>query len=240
MLKSFFWIALVLCVFANSHAQPAAIDSSFELALQPVSKYYEALGEHSPLYNAREYIDYAHTIRIGHPFFSTTEFVKGTIHFDGMIFQNAMILYDIVKDKVILQRFDKIHKIDLPVKKIQQFTYLGHHFIRLWPDSTDVIEEGFYDRVYQGKVVLFVKRQKKIREERAGNDIYNVTDEVNLFYIQKQGIYHQVKNLRVLSSVLNDKRENIQRYLKKNGVKFKVDPEKAIIMAIEYSDRLSN
>lgn len=240
MLKSFLCIVLIVYVAQSSQAQPAAIDSSSGLALQAVSFYYETLGEQSPLYNGREYIDYARTIHSGHPFLYSTEPVQGTIHFDGMVFQNAMLLYDIIKDKVILQHFNKSNRIDLPARKIEQFMLMGHNFIRLWRDSANVIEEGFYDRIYQGKVSLFVKRRKRIREERAGTEINNVIDEVNLFYIQKQGMYRYAKNLRMLFNILGDNREKIQQYLKKNGIKFKNDPEKAMMMAVEYYDRLSN
>jgi len=87
-----------------------------------------------------------------------------------------------------------VEKIDLPVKKIEQFIILGHHFIRLFPDSINVLEEGFYDWLYKGKINVFVKRNKKLREERVGNEIYNVVDESNIFYIQKDGKYQVVKN----------------------------------------------
>lgn len=239
MLKHLFCIVLIVSFIKNSHAQ-TTLDSSSELTLQPVNLYYETLGDQSPLYNGREYVDYAHTIQSGHPFFTTPEFVKGTVHFDGMVFKDVMILYDIVKDKVILQHFDKVYRIDLPVKKIEQFTYMAHTFIRLWPDSANLIEEGFYDRLYQGKVALLVKRKKKIREERPGNEIHNVVDEVNFFYIQKEGIYRQARNMRILLNILSDKKENIQKYLKRNGIKFKNDPEKAMMMAVKYYDGQTN
>jgi hypothetical protein len=157
-----------------------------------------------------------------------------------MEFRDAMLLYDIVKDKVILQHHDNFHQIDLPPKKIEQFTLANRHFFRLLPDSAGVIAEGFYGRLYHGKTDLYVKRKKKIREERTGTEINMVIDELIMFYILKQGLYHQAKNMRVLLKVLSDKREQIRQHLKKNGVKFKRDPEKAMIMAVEYYDRLSN
>lgn len=239
MIRNFIYIAIFL--FTNGISKAQSSQDSLAGAMQyPVTVYYQALGEQSPLYNAREYVDYASTIHIGHPFYNTTEFVQGTIHFEGMTFENVMLLYDIVKDKVILQHFNKVFRIDLPVGKVRDFTLLGHTFIRLLPDSNQVIEEGFYDKLYRGKTVLFVKRKKVIREERSGTDISNVVDEKNIFYIQKQGVFYQVNNLRTLLAVLSGKRDQIRQYLKKNAVKFRKESEKAVLMAVEHYDRLSN
>ena len=38
----------------------------------PIKRYYDAMGEQSPLYNGREYVEYAGTIQVGHPFYNTT------------------------------------------------------------------------------------------------------------------------------------------------------------------------
>jgi hypothetical protein len=159
------------------------------------------------------------------------------MYFPGMIFEDALILYDIVKDKVILLHYNELFHIDLPVRKIQQFILNGHRFIRLYPDSTKQIEEGFYDRLYQGKMTLFVRRRKMIREERTGDEINQVIDEKDLFYIYKDNVYTQVKNMRGLLNLFSDKRQEIQQYLRKNGVKFKKQPEKALLMTVEYYDR---
>jgi len=239
MFRNFICVAVILFINGISKAQSAS-DTLSGTILHPATVYYQTLGEQSPLYNAREYVDYASTIQVGHAFYNTNEFVKGTIHFDGMSFENVMILYDIIKDKVILQHFNKVFRIDLPVNKIQEFSMLDHRFIRILPDSNQTIQEGFYDKLYQGKTLLFAKRRKKIREERTGTDIINVVDESIIFYIQKQGIYYPVKNMGSLLNVLSGKREQIRQYLKKNGVKFRKEPEKAVLMAVEHYDRLSN
>jgi len=198
------------------------------------------MGEQSPLYNGREYVEYSGTIQVGHPFYHTTEFTKGSIIYEGMLFNDAMILYDIVKDKVIIRHFNQIFRIDLPVEKIQEFHLLNHHFIRLYPDSAGVIEEGFYDRMYEGKIKLFIKRKKLLVEERSGTDLLKVAEQKDLFYIQKQGIYHAVKTLKGLLNVFSSRSDAIRQHLRKNGIKFRKAPETAVLTAVQYYDRLSN
>jgi hypothetical protein len=234
-----FWVQLILFIGITSAAQHSA-DTSSALMPYPVTVYYDALGEQSPLYNGREYVDYANTIQAGHPFYQTTGFVKGSIHYDGMKFEHAMILYDIIKDKVLILHFNNVFRIDLPVEKIREFRMLDHHFIRLLEDSAHVIEEGFYDKLYEGKISLFAKRKKLIIEERTGNDLIRAVDEKSFFYIQKQGRYYPVKTLKSLLNVLNNRREEIRQNLTKNGIKFRKDRENAILKSVQYYDRLSN
>jgi hypothetical protein len=54
----------------------------------------------------------------------------------------------------------------------------------------------------------------------------------------KKDVYYKFKNERSLLKILNDKKKEIQQYLKKNRVRYKDDPERSMIMAIEYYNRL--
>ena len=229
-----FYILSLMCI---ESAGQQSTDSSMTSKPFPVQVYYEALGEQSPLYNGREYVDYAGTIQIGHPFFQSTEFVTGRIHFDGMDFRGARILYDIIKDKLLLLHFNNVFKIDLDVKKIREFTFMDHHFIRVLPDSSSDMEEGFYDRLYAGKTSLFVRRKKLLREERSGTEINRVVDEKNLYYIHKAGSFQQVKNMKDLLRVLAERKDEIRQEVKKNGLKFRKNREAVILLAVKYYDR---
>lgn len=228
----------ILFITIGLSAQPSA-DTASRSNLHPVSIYYQTLGDQSPLFNAREYVAFPGIIHEGHPFYKTTEFVKGTIHYDGMVFDDAMILYDIITDKVLILHYNGF-RIDLPVNKITEFRLLDHHFIRLFPDSAQVIQEGFYDKLYDGKMVLFVKRVKSFREERTGNDILRVVDEKDLFYIYKQGVYHPVRSKKALLNIFRDRKDEIRRDLKKKGLKFRKNREAVVLAAVQYYDSLSN
>jgi hypothetical protein len=54
----------------------------------------------------------------------------------------------------------------------------------------------------------------------------------------KKDVYYTFKNERSLLKILNDKKKEIQQYLKKNGIRYKDDPERSMIMAVEYYNRL--
>ena len=229
-----FSFASLICLAQRS------IDSLPASQAGPVKVYYDAMGEQSPLYNGREYVEYSATIQVGHPFYDTTEFVRGTIIYEGMQFNDAMILYDIVKDKVIIRHFNQIFRIDLLVEKIREFHLLDHHFIRLYPDSAGVVEEGFYDKMHEGKFQFFIKRKKVVSEERSGSDLFNVAEQKDIFYLQKEGIYYPVKTFKGLLKVFGNRSDAIRQHLRKNGIKFRKAREAAVLMAVQYYDHLSN
>ena len=235
----FFCAQLLLFVGIVTFGQESS-DSSSTPGRVPIKVYYNALGEQSPLYNGREYVEYSGTIQVGHPFYNTTEFTKGSIVYEGMLFNDAFILYDIVKDKVIIRHFNQIFRIDLPVEKIQEFHILNHHFIRLYPDSAGVFEEGFYDKMYEGKTKLYIMRRKLIAEERTGTDLLRVAEQKDIFYIHKEGTYHAVKTQKALLNVLSNRSDAIRQHLRKNGIKFRKAPEAAVLTAVQYYDRVSN
>ena len=238
MPKRFFYILLICGLSQHLAAQNADDTTLHENALNAIGVYYQNLGEESPLYNGSEYIEYAYTLQEGHPFFQVVNFINGNVNVDGMIFHDVPMLYDIVKDQLIIQDFQKVYKINLPADRVRQFFLLGHLFVRL--NASDQVKTGFYDQLYKGKISLFAKREKKILEKYSNIQISKVVISQNVYYIKKDGVYYTIKNKSSLFSALKSKKKEVQQYLKANDIKFKREPERAMIMAVKYYDQLTN
>jgi len=238
MPKRFFYILLICGLSQHLAAQNADDTTLHENALNAIGVYYQNLGEESPLYNGSEYIEYAYTLQEGHPFFQVVNFINGNVNVDGMIFHDVPMLYDIVKDQLIIQDFQKVYKINLPADRVRQFFLLGHLFVHL--NASDQVKTGFYDQLYKGKISLFAKREKKILEKYSNIQISKVVISQNVYYIKKDGVYYTIKNKSSLFSALKSKKKEVQQYLKANDIKFKREPERAMIMAVKYYDQLTN
>src|SRR5205085_6686288 len=79
-------------------------------------------------------------------------------------------------------------RMDLVGSKIQSFSLPGHEFVRLVADSSTAgMPPGFYERMYNGKTKLFVKRIKLYTEEVKGNELERRYDPTTTYYIQKSG-----------------------------------------------------
>jgi hypothetical protein len=240
MPKRFFHILLICILSQHVTAQNADDTTLHKNALNAIGLYYENLGEESPLYNGSEYIEYAYTLQEGHPFFQVANFINGNVNLDGMIFHDVPMLYDIVKDQLIILDIQKVYKINLPADRIQQFFLLDHLFVRITPNASDQVKTGFYDQLYKGKIALFAKREKRILEKYSNIQISNVVISQNIYYIKREGVYYTIKNKSSLLAVLKSKKKEVQQYLKANNIKFKREPERTMIMAVKYYDQLTN
>jgi hypothetical protein len=240
MPKRFFYILLICGLSDHVMAQNAGDTALRENVLNAIGVYYKNLGEESPLYTGSEYLEYAYTLQEGHPFFGAANFINGNINLDGMIFHDVPMLYDIVKDQLIILDFQRVHKINLPADRIQQFFLLDHLFVHLTNGASDPIKTGFYDQLYKGKIKLLAKRKKRISEKYSNVEISKVVTSQNIYYIKKDGVYYTIKNKSSLLAVLKSKKKEVQQYLKTNNIKFKMEPERAMIMAVKYYDQITN
>ena len=117
---------------------------------------------------------------------------------------------------------------------------MGHRFINITPDSlfSSSIAPGFYDKLYHGKMDLFAKRTKKIE-----NSIKLSGAEAKVFYkdhyyLRKENNYYRVSNKRSFLQNLNDKRKELQPYVRQNKLNFRKDIENAMVKTLAYYDQL--
>src|SRR5436190_1998395 len=238
MPRRLFYI-LLICIPSLRLSAQAVDSSSRQNASKIIDVYYQSLGEQAPLYNGSQYIEVPFIIQDGHPFFGSPGFVNARIQFDGMTFDEVPTLYDIVRDQVVILDYHKYYKINLPAEKIQWFELPGHTFIRLVHDSSNEIKTGFYEQLYNGKIALFAKREKKISQQYSNMEISNVVFSQSIYYARKGNMFYPVNTKKSLLAIVKPKQKEVQQYLKKNKVKFKKAPEKAALMAVEYYDQLT-
>ncbi len=241
-------IAFLLCavVGKNSLAQTAHTDSSSQQnALNnTLSLFYASIGEQSRLYNGTEYY-LSDPITKGNAFFSDVNaFTPGSIVYDGTYFNGVPMLYDIYYDKVVVLLYNHFSKFSLIKEKVKSFDFLDHHFININADTLGVntiIKTGFYDELYGGKTQILAKRSKNIQTSTSGilgPEAY--FNPVKDYYVRKNNTYYSFSGQGSLLDVLKDKKKEIQQYIKANQIKFRQDPEEAMVKIASYYDHLTN
>jgi len=180
---------------------------------------------------------------VNHPFYSADKFVNGSMVGYGVVYNDISIKYDIVNDKLIVLHYNKLFMVEQISERIDRFTVLGHEFVRLVPDSISkpVLTEGFYDRLYSGKSVSFFAKRRKTAAERVKDGQYElIFKEHNAYFIKKDNFYHPVSDKHSVLEVLEDKKGELEIYLKKNKIKFNKNREYSIAQLSEYYDRLKS
>jgi len=161
------------------------------------------------------------------------------------------LLYDLVQDNVVIlqyavnrstasEEYKKIMRQDLVKNKLEWFTMPGHEFVRLIADSNATgMPGGFYERMYNGKVKLFVKRSKKYVEEVKGQELERRYEQTTNYYVQQNGKYYSVRSAKSLPGIFKDKKRELNSFYKINRKKYKRNKEQLIFEATRYYDQLT-
>jgi hypothetical protein len=215
-----------------------------------ISLHNTTLAENIHLYNGPENAGYNH-LATGNPYFLADEVQNGTVFYDDTYYQNVPMLYDLVQDNVVIlqyavnksgasEEYKKIMRQDLVRNKISWFTLPGHEFVRLVADSSAMgMPEGFYERMYNGKVKLFVKRSKKYVEEVKGQDLERRYELTTNYYVQQNGKYYSVRSAKSLPGIFKDKKREVNSFYRSNRKKYKRNKEQLIFEATRYYDQLT-
>ncbi len=237
------WLFTLLTFKGN--AQQTVADSvtqvSFENATKP---FYAALGSQSPLYNGPEYYFYEPIIQGTAYFQEVKSFTAGSVFYDGILYTNVPMLYDLAAEKIVVLLFNHFSKYSLLSERVKYFDFLSHHFIRIDADTLSVnsykLNSGFYDVVYSGKTQALVKRSKSIQNGIGGASVDTYFLASTDYYIKKNNSYYKISNQDALVELFKDRKKEIQQYLKANQFKFRRDPENVLVKVTAYYDQLNS
>jgi len=223
------------------HAQNVPSDTSFRQASinKLVALYHTSVGPASNLYNGTQYEFYPFPFQESHPYFETSSFTSGTVTYSGVTYTGVPLLYDIVRDELVLLHYDSIHRVSLVNENTASFSLAGHHFIRIERDSTQkVLPAGFYDELHQGQVSFLVKRTKDLEEVIDNRNVVSRVVYKKRYFVLNGGAYYAVKNKKALLRLFKDKKNEIQQFIKQDKISFKRNEEMAMKSVVAYYDQL--
>ena len=246
-------ILLCTCLFANRLcAQLTSADSSLlNTSIATVIKLHNSvLGQNIHLYNGWKNDGYNH-LATGNPYFLSDQIQTGNIFYDDTYYRDVLMLYDLVQDNVVIAQYtdDKdnispeyrgVLRMNLVKSKIGWFTMPGHEFVLLNADSSSIgMPPGFYERMYNGKTKLFVKRTKVYVEEIKGNELDRRFDLSTLYYVQTNGKYYDIRSKKTLLRVLKDQKKDLGSFIRANKKRFRKNKEALIFETTRYYDQLT-
>ena len=235
---------LCLLIFVKVAGAQDLMNDSLSIALYntyPVKLYFNAVGENAHLYNGYEYLTPDRNIK-GSPYYLSDGLSPSNLAYDDSYYQNIPILYDIVKDLVVINRKDQNYKISLVSDKLTSFSFRNHEFVRISGDSANGVQfsTGFYDRLYNGKTTVLAKRQTRLQETYIYSQIAYEYIQKDTYYVIFGGQPVMVDGKSAVMKLFNAKKSEIKVYLKKNKLSFKSDFEKTLIATSAYYDQLTS
>jgi hypothetical protein len=240
---------LSVVFIGKSFGQAALNDSSYvQTALaQNTANFYKAIGQESRLYNGHEYPPYDPHLKGNALFpYDVQGWEYGDVTYDGIVYKNVPLKYDIFKDVAIVLLYNKFSMFALLSTKVHDFSFANHHFVRIVADSLGKndagLTTGFYDQLYGGKIEIVAKRSKTLQ-----NSTNNVTSSPETYFISRDDYYLKKGNTYYSLSksqgsvlkLLKDKKNELQQYLKDNKIRFRDDPEGTMAKMAAYYDQIT-
>jgi len=244
--KKFSLILILLMSFSVNQASYAQTGIPLNLTVDSaisstIAFYTQQAGARSAIYNGCEY--QFDRINVGHAFFNTARFTTGEIICEDICYPGIPMLYDIVRDVLVIQGLNQIQITSLASNRVSQFTCFGYTFIRKSGNSSigSVPEPGFYQRLYDGRVKAWAKNKKTIDEVTDyGYQLKRVAIENSRYYIEKGGTYFEVDGKQSVLNVLRDKKKEISHFITKKKIKFKKDFNNALLQTVAHYCEIAN
>ena len=236
LLTSFLFLS---SAFSQTQKNEVTADAQVQNAIEIYKHYTRG---NAPLYNGREYLYYTFKME-GIPFFGTADFVDGWVNYDGRKYDSVALLYDIVRNELVVLSPDKKSAIVMHNELVDSFSMLNHTFIYLNEDhKQNLYNTSFYDLLYDGKDVQFLERRVKTLNPRiVSSSIITSFPEKNRFYIHKKGLYYLVSNKKDVYRVFSDKARDLKKLMRQNHLKIKRKTfETSAAKASELYDQLTH
>lgn len=232
--RSFFLSGLLFLLLQTGHAQDTLLTNA-------ILVYTHSPGADSRFYNGTLYAGYDHKAQ-GSPFFISDSLLAGSICYDGVVYPEIRLSYDLVKDIVIMPDKQNTLSIQLLSEKIRDFTIGKHRFIYLSPDinAANAPEAGFYEELYRGRATALTRHEKTIQGFGKVDDNLFHYRQYDHFYLEVNGRYYAVHNSRNLLDAFGPAKESVRDFLRKNRIRFSSNPEYTLSKAAEFYSQLKN
>ena len=197
-------------------------------------------GVQSRLYNGKLYRDYTVPLSEGHPYFSTDKLETGKIRYDGILYEDVPLLYNIVTDEVITLHYNKIQWVSLRKDKIDFFNVGGNQFLSITADSLNKqIASGIYQALYDGPTTALKKKSKFVVESISNNLLLRSVKITERYYLWHGDGWHQVNSLRSVLLLLNGHNAAIRQHLRSANIKYRKNPDLALATIAAFYDQIT-
>jgi len=202
---------------------------------------YARLGADSRLYNGYEYIRNG-TPAKGFPFLDSDSLQAGSLFYDGILYRDIPMEYDLVQDQLIIHDYTGKTLISLITGKVGHFSIKTHQFRYLVTGKTAFAlpKTGFYEVLYaSGPLTLLARREKKLIFPSNRDDLARY-DQENFYFLQAGDRYYRIDGKDDLLDALKDKKDALKKYIRENNIRFSNHMEKALIQTTAYYLQIKN
>jgi hypothetical protein len=192
------------------------------------------------LYNGRIWHK-KHGNVLGNEFLFTPLWLKGDVIINGLKFSDKDLRYDIYNDELLIRRDDGLI-ISLNQEAVSGFVLKidnnQYRFLNSGKDN-ELFLKGYAKVMYEGRTTLLLKSVKEILPLGYRN-LYDIFYLKEYLYVMKDDKFLRVRGRKKLLEFLDDKREEIRRYIRINKIILIPKQPESIVPVLKYYDSLAD
>lgn len=238
--RQLYCICLLLCCLLPPAARAQSDSLPDHLALNnAIRQYHTYLTPEPGLYKGSQYVIYSFQLKEGHPYFDQDQMQTGSVLYNGVLYKNVPLIYDLAKNLLVTNDPNHIYKIALINQEIDSFTIQNHIFIKLKDSLSSIVPRpGFYQLLYNGRSTVLKKEKKIVREEVSSGAVVRFIDYSVTYYLKKENTWYTINNKRGLLHAFGDKSPELRKFLRAGGIKFQDDKDNTLIRTAAWYDSL--
>lgn len=218
-MKSILFYNVVLFSFLNATSQ-RVVDVDKEPPRQGGALNYVYTVAGTPFVTAK----FAKVVE-GSPFFHDQMMYGAVILSEGKEYKNILVRLNLLESQVNYLGEKQVEMIATsPVREVvlwDTVNKIDHRFIfSSYIETTDKPEKAFYELLQNGKKELYKQYKKTIQETRpygSATTEQTIRTEAR-YYILTGGQWKRVKKLKELISLLSDKKNEVERFIKEKQI----------------------
>lgn len=206
------------------------------------------LNSNSLYYNSKEIINgtkwNSEKKYSGSPLLEKNYWPKAAIFFDGKLYRDIQMNYDIVLDEIIIYSPEKGSEkyVVINKEKLSEFTYADsltqqkRTFQRI--ELPSIKGSALYEKIPLEKIQLFIKPIKDLKINSSETNAGTLTDSYRYFLDIGNG-FESFSSKRQLLKLLTNHKTEMNKYIKKEHLKINNKHPEDTILAIRYFEKCS-
>ena len=229
----FLWFIILGC--GQLFAQEAKQDQLIGVL---VDEYMQTIGKKSILYYGNEQDSYPRAIN--HPYFESAEYLETRLSYNQVIYPKALLRLDLNRDELVILSPEGRNIVLFP-ENVDFAELYSRNLIFFRSDSMPGCPStGYYFMLHSGNCVVMEKQSCTMsgKTNMSLEMEYSFKLSIN-YYLYNDGVYYKIKNKRTLLNALHPYKEEINRFISANQLRFKRNPVEFLTRAVSEYEKLS-
>ena len=199
--------------------------------------FVKQIGAAAEIFSGPDYVPQNYR-KTGSVFYASDSLAVGWIVYDGLLYKNVGLQWDILQNYVLIQGKNGYSRIILRNNMVDSFQLSGHTIIRMEADKeSNLHNTDFYDAVYRGKIQVWARRKVTTNYGNSESRVVYAMRPQHKFYIKKENLFYQVTNRREVLNVFSNKQSEINKAVNSENLSWRRDFEECLTLAAAVYDK---